>query len=383
MESQDKSKINISLTEKLVKENFSEDLNNHYKFIKLDLMNFSNDNKMINNALNSSYDKTKAEVNEVNSLNKDNLNTNEIESYIFKARILSLISHIILALSDIPLKSYTEKYETKGLFVLNFWRSFFCVVTCYIFMIKEGIQINPLFEFGDNNNKRLHLILRSISPCLANIFLTFALSKLKLGIVIVVISTYPIFQAILGQIFLNEKISKSYYVGLFISLFGVYLMSLGHNDQDDNKNDKIDNSWNIIMGYIYCTLNTLLIGQYLFSSKVLLDYKYEPYNLNLHSFVWSLPVVFFLNLFDQSSLYYWLDPYIFIFGLLNGVFVFIGFILLSMSIQYVDQSKSSYLTYIEIPISALIGYFIYGEILSYIELLGGLIIIVTMVGLSA
>ena len=119
------------------------------------------------------------------------------------------------------LMAFCVKWATCELppFEIVFFRSFFGLLLVLPFIFRGKI---PLWGV-----ERPKLILRGISGCLALLLHFYTISKLELGMAIMLNYTAPIFTVILAIFFLHERPSLPLLFLVFLAFAGVILLNSG------------------------------------------------------------------------------------------------------------------------------------------------------------
>ncbi len=193
------------------------------------------------------------------------------------------------------------------------------------------------------------ILLAFFEPFLYFIGESFGLQKVDATITAVLISTIPVFAAIMGYYFLNEKISQKNVIGIFISFLGVILMLL--NDSL-NLNAPIDGVLLVLLAVFSA------IGYGTMLKKV--SVKYHPILIifiqNTIGFVLFLPLflLFDLNCVINTKLNVELVSSILMLSVFGSS---IAFIFYTFAIREIGMAKANVFTNL-IPIFTAVGSFI-------------------------
>lgn len=332
----------------------------------------------ISNISNISINSDNNEPNFTPNTNYPEESNNQMTELIYQARIYSLLSHLIFVISDLFMKYFTEKYHDKALLVFSFYRSLSAFFYMYLHMKVYNIPIIDITFFGKNQRIRYFNIIRNLLNPIIFILLTYSMSQIKLGLVSTLFMTYPIFQALQGPYITYEKVNKNYYIACGVSLLGVYLIS----SSDNSKTYSDGYEANIYLGYFSILCCSFLTGLFFNINKVVIE-EIDAYNMNLSinlfSSVLFIIIIVVGNLGNLSEVWETLtDLKLIFYSSFNGLFSTLALYLISKSTEFVDPSKSSYLAYIEMPLLCILGYLFFGEVLGFIQILGSVMIVLTI-----
>lgn len=194
--------------------------------------------------------------------------------------------------------------------------------------------------------------------------ISFYKSVLMGGTVIatVLYSTGPAFTLILSILFLNEKEKRV--IPLLIAFIGIIVLVTEGNFKTLNFN---------LPSVIYGILSGFLYGLYpIFSKKI--DCNTDKMVVTVYSFIIGLalllPFVDFHKVISVAS-----SPTRVIMMLSFGIIpTIIPYVLFLKSMEYIDVTKASIITMVEVPISATIGVIILKENFSLYKLMGILLV---------
>ena len=234
-----------------------------------------------------------------------------------------------------------------------------------------------------------------------------ALIFMKIGTAILLIMLSPIIQNIIFSVYFKTPLDFKYMYSCCVSIIGIYLMLFSNKKILNNKNEynndnnsydindnnnKIniiitnnnnnhsylfDTSEGIVIGSIFCILNSIFLSILLIGTKNL-NKVYSLENINYICSFWGCIVIFVLSIiFDYKSLIYYLYFKFFIGCFLISILSYIGFLYANKAVVTTDISKISYLMYIQLPVLTLFGIIVYGESYSLIEYIGFLIVLTT------
>ena len=216
-------------------------------------------------------------------------------------------------------------------------------------------------DFLNIKNKSL-MFFASLLFAIKTIFIVLGFQLAPLSTAIIIAYTWPIFATILGIIILKEKIIRQNIYLLFISFIGIVLISFNQTISFGNLE--------------FLGLSFMLLGAILHASVIVIFKKESDNNSkyttifyqNFIGFLIFLPFIFInkpLPTLFQTGI-----------GISYGVVIgIVGFILFFSALKKINASTASHLTYVEVISAAIFGIVLFGELLTWNVLLGGILII--------
>jgi len=211
------------------------------------------------------------------------------------------------------------------------------------------------------NNIRLVLIA-SVLNAVRLLFYFIGFLNAPIGNAIMILYTWPVFAVIFSHLFLKEPLPRLNRLLLGVALAGIVLI---YSDKPLAFNNEV-----------FWGMSAMLLSAILYSTTVIIfkkeSVKYDHLQIvffqNLVGAVLFLP--FFVTGFDVLTLHKATvaSGYAFAVGI-------IGFGLFFFSLRRIKASNASFLAYIEVPSAVLFGVFLFHEVLTWNEILGGIMII--------
>lgn len=127
--------------------------------------------------------------------------------------VLSLCSTFFFSVMYLFTKLSSQNIPTAE---ITFFRGLIGLVIIVPYMLHNGISIT-------SGNKKL-LILRGLLGGVAVLLSFYAVSRMKLSEVSILLQTTPIFVIVFARMFLKEKLPKSFYLLLLLSACGVFFV---------------------------------------------------------------------------------------------------------------------------------------------------------------
>jgi drug/metabolite transporter (DMT)-like permease len=235
-------------------------------------------------------------------------------------------------------------------FEIIFFRALISLMICIYVIRKKNIP------FIISN--RMDLFFRGLFGTAGMLSFFYALQHLPLATATALINLSPIFMIIFATIFLNEKIKFQDWVLFCIAFLGILLLK--------GFDAKIS-SVNFIIG----------ISAAVFSSAAYMFVRRLKGKENPNIIVFSLSFVA-IPVFLPLTIMYWTTPTVgeWITILLIGIFIQTAQIYLTMALQTSKTTSAlAHYTYLDVVISTIAGYFLFGEEATKLTVIGiGIII---------
>jgi drug/metabolite transporter (DMT)-like permease len=289
---------------------------------------------------------------------------------------IAFASAIILSFTGILIRMISEDYGLPAL-ILAFWREFFVVLTCFPYLLlfkRHLLKINP---------KDLpFLILFGVVLALFNILWTLAVTLTGAAVATVLVYASAAFTAILGRIFLKEQLGWVKIIAVILCLAGCLLVS-GATSSAAWQTNTIGILTGLSSGLLYAVYSlmgrhasqrqlnpwTSLFYTFLFAAIILLTLNLLP--LNFIPATASRPVeMFFLG----NAWRGWL-----LLLLLAAGPTLLGFGLYNVSLSLLPSSTANLIVTSEPVFTIITAYFLLGERLSGLEIVGSLLILSALV----
>lgn len=357
--------------------------------------------------------------NTVNNTRKSSLNE---KNNIYKARLIYLASNICFVFSTSLMKTFFEYNNKDGLIVLGFYRNVgVCLFFYFYTRIKhsntnKSINNNTADNGIDNSNNEIlvedplsNTTISLIPPSLSkypeeaqywmkvriaimitSMFTIFIpIKHLKMGISTVIFCLMPIFQNFFAYYLMGEAFQKKYVIAFIIAIFGVLIM-FSKPKTSNNVNvvaPEVETYHkNTLLGAVCGIINSVIVGL-MYSSVKIIGKSIDQFSINYISCYWS--AVWLLVISGAYSLFFQEREILLLFDLVGaliglGVGCIVGVCFYSMFIAFTltDISKTSYITYVQIPFSVIAGLIFFGEKILLTELIGGTIVIGTILLVS-
>lgn len=285
---------------------------------------------------------------------------------------IALISAAILATTAIFIRHLTLVYEIPAL-VLAFWRDGFVALTLLMFFI---VMRPGLLRLG-----RRHIPFLVMYGLVLAVFNSLWTQSVVLnGAAVSTVLAYCSagFTALLGWWLLKERLDGVKMIAVALSLGGSVLVA--------NALDPVEWSSNTV-GILIGILSGLCYAAYSLMGRSAAGRGMNAWTTILYTFGFAAVFLFFFNLIpggflpgaaSQLSDFLWLgnawQGWLILFLLAAGPTV-IGFGLYNVSLSYLPSSVANIILTSEPVFTTVIAYFLFGEMLSALQMTGGLLIL--------
>ncbi|MFT3742067.1 MAG: EamA family transporter [Gammaproteobacteria bacterium] len=246
-----------------------------------------------------------------------------------------------------------QGYDPGSLALLRFLIASVGALFLYVFLSKRNKpalrDIVPIFSLG------------AIGIGLYNIGLNYGEVTIHAGTASFILSQIPVVVGLLAAWFLKEKMGIKHWIGLGVSIIGVGLISLSH-----------DEGLNFNLGILYLLLAVLCGGIYAILTKKL-TYKYPPIVLTAFA-MWSGTIILLpylprlIHEMQQAS------------PASTGAAVYLGFVPAvlgylgwSYVLRFISASRASSFLYLMPVVATILGWWILGEVPKLLALIGGVV----------
>ncbi|MDD3050387.1 MAG: DMT family transporter [Candidatus Cloacimonetes bacterium] len=285
---------------------------------------------------------------------------------------------------NLTLKSYLfcfitivffSTYEVAGKLIGGEFSAYFIT---YVRFFIGGLIILPLaIQQYKKNPFRIHLneIHRFILPGFLNVTLSMVFLQLsvhfgKAALTALIVSSNPLFVALFGVIILKERVSLWRTLGLVIGFLGMFFVVFGEKGL-------LTEDKNMLLGIIFAISAAVTFALYTVVTKLYLK-NYPIFVFNSISFIaGSLILLFFSSLFMKNSFPSEIQFSSSIILLYLGIFVTgFAYLLYFEGLKNIPVATGSMFFYLKPFIASVLAFFILGERLFFIQIIGFLVIII-------
>ncbi|MBK16991.1 MAG: EamA family transporter [Prochlorococcus sp. SP3034] len=249
------------------------------------------------------------------------------------------------------------------IYELVFFRSIFSLIITSLIIKKK--KINP---WGINKGL---LILRGLLGTFALLCIFYSIKNMPLSISTVIQYTYPIFIAIFGGIFINERFNTVLILALIFGWLGIFIIINPY--QISNSIVDINNFAVIIafIGAICTSLAYIAVKKLSEKEDVFIIIKYFP----LVSVISLSPLVI-LNWITPK-----VDDFIWIIGI--GIFTQMGQTFLTKGLKKLKASQAASINYLQVIFGSIWGIYIFEETININFIIGsGFVLLGTIISTS-
>jgi len=233
-------------------------------------------------------------------------------------------------------------------------------ISAFLFFIpiflKKGIS-----PISNLKNLPLHF-LRGFVNVVGIIIWYYSFTKIPLPEALSISYSLPLFITIFAIIFLKEKLTKSTFISLFLGFIGILIILRPHFNGGINFIH-----WYIIFATIFFAIANIF-------NKILVDRKESPYAIVFYmsftAILFTLPYV--IKNFEPINFHQII------------LFLFLGLLMnisyLTTSIAYSKNKNIAYLQpldFIRLVLIVIMSYFIFGETISIMSILGVIVILLS------
>jgi drug/metabolite transporter (DMT)-like permease len=290
--------------------------------------------------------------------------------------MIALISALILSTTAIFIRYLTETYQLPAL-VLAFWRDFFVALTLLPILL---VLRSRLLRVGRSH--LAYLVSYGLLLAVFNGIWTLSVAINGAAISTVLVYSSAAFTALLGWWLLKEALNWAKILAIVLSLGGCVLVSGILSQQTMQLS---------MTGVLVGTLAGLAFAGYTLMGRSASDRGLNPWTTLLYTFGFAAIFLLVFNLLPLQSLpgkaaspadLFWLGAalsgWLILFLLAAGP-TLAGFGLYNVSLTYLPSSVVNLIVTLEPVMTALMAYFLLGEIMSGVQIGGGLLILTGVV----
>tara|TARA_B100001057_G_scaffold126077_2_gene124876 strand:- start:380 stop:1261 length:882 start_codon:yes stop_codon:yes gene_type:complete len=272
-------------------------------------------------------------------------------------QVKGLILTTIGVLAIVP-DSILIRLIQADILTITFWRALIPGV-----IISLGVIIfyrKPTISFL--KAPKMSGLIFIISHSFGTLFFVIAIELTSIASALFIISTSPIFAAIISRIFLNEKITYRMIFTIFGALLGIGVISLG----------SINSESIFAIGDIAALGAAMCLAISLTAARSASNFSMIP-AVGVSSLLTSLCIFYFIEPFNL--LY---SDWVFIL-ILGVIFVPIATCLIATGPRYITSAEVSLLLLLEATLAPILAWFILSEFPGFETILGGVIVISVLV----
>ena len=272
-------------------------------------------------------------------------------------QVKGLVLTTIGVLAIVP-DSILIRLIQADILTITFWRALIPGV-----IISLGVMIfyrKPTISFL--KAPKMSGLIFIISHSFGTLFFVIAIELTSIASALFIISTSPIFAAIISRIFLNEKITYRMIFTIFGALLGIGVISLG----------SINSESIFAIGDIAALGAAMCLAISLTAARSASNFSMIP-AVGVSLLLTSLCIFYFIEPFNL--LY---SDWVFIL-ILGMIFVPIATCLIATGPRYITSAEVSLLLLLEATLAPILAWFILSEFPGFETILGGVIVISVLV----
>jgi DME family drug/metabolite transporter len=291
-------------------------------------------------------------------------------SRLSRGYIIALTATVLWSFTGIIISYLSKTYSLPSL-VLAFWRDFFVSFGVAIGLLTFS---RPRFRLACTHWG--FMVLYGFTLAIFNSMWTFSVQYNGAAVATVMAFSSPAITAILSRIIFREQFSRLKVLSILLSLAGIVFVSGAYDPS----------AWNLNpLGIVFGLLSGLLFAVYNLEGKHASDTSIDSWTALLYSFAWATVFLLFFNLGNDLFITGKI-PFADILWLGNsfagwGILFFLGvaptlggFGLYTLSLRYLSPTTSNLIATLEPAFTAVWAYFLLNEILTGIQLVGGMLV---------
>ena len=282
--------------------------------------------------------------------------------------LIALIATVLWSTTGILISYLSRTYALPSL-VLAFWRDLFVS-----FGMVVGLWIFSRARFHLARSHWKFMIFYGLTLAIFNSMWTFSVRYNGAAVATVLAFSSPAMTAILSRIVFKEKIGWIKIISIGLSLIGMIFVSGAHDPT----------TWRLnTAGIVFGLLTGLFFAIYNLEGKHASDENIDSWTALLYSFACATFFLLFFNLgkdlLSGKTAFadmLWLGSSVSGWGILFilGVFpTLVGFGLYTLSMRYIPATSTNLIATMEPAFTAIWAYFVFSELLTGSQLLGGLL----------
>ena len=261
---------------------------------------------------------------------------------------------------------------------------FFCLMTVFVKIASDELEtmqivlvrgiLTFLFTLAIIKKKRVYLwgrnhkvlILRGLTGSVALFFVYESIQRFSLSEATSIQYLYPIFTSIFAFFIVSENLSKKIFYSILIGFSGVYVV-LDFPFIDNNSNINMLSLLIALLGSLLTALAYVLVR--LASKK-----GESPYIIMFYFPLFTVPLSLPFAYYNWNSP--GLEGWFILF--MVGICTQLGQTFLTFGYKLLPASNAALTSYIQVPFSALFGYMVFFEEISFNFILGSILIFISI-----
>lgn len=298
--------------------------------------------------------------------------SNPVQSRFSGGFFIAVISSVILSTTGIFVRYLTINYQMPPL-VLALWRAIFVSLTLIVVL---GVSKRRLLSL--TRSQLRYLAIYGLVLAVFNSIWTLSVSINGAAVATVLVYCSAAFTAILGRIFMDESLGWVKILAVVLCLGGCYLTAGAYDPSVWNSN---------LIGIITGVVSGLAYAVYSLMGRSAAQRGLNPWTTLLFAFIFAAGFLFVANLSigpllpggaQKPADIFWLRDALagwgILFALAAGPTV-VGFGMYMVSLSRLPSSVANLIVTSEPVFTSIFAYFILGEILTGIQMVGAVLIL--------
>ncbi|BDR75714.1 DMT family transporter [Clostridium tetani] len=284
-----------------------------------------------------------------------------------KGFILVILAALLWGYLGIPTKNlYDFNFDS---FSVCFFRTSIAGIFYFLYCFKKDANLLKI----DKKGLLFFILYGAIGFATTFICYNVSVNYTSIALGTMFMFTSQVWVVILSYFIFKEKFTSKKIIAIFLTLAGCFMMCKMHDPKNLNLNLK-----GVILGLISGITFALQIIFAKISSK-----KYSQNTLLAYSFIFaSLFLIPFmdakstLNILSDTNNLYPIIQNIFVIGFFTTVIANGAYL---KSVEHIEVGIASIIATLEIPIAAIIAYFVFHQTLDIIQIIGMFLIIISVI----
>jgi len=288
--------------------------------------------------------------------------------------LIALCATALWSSTGIVISYLNRTYGLPSL-ALAFWRDFSLTLALTLFFLAFQRE-----RFNLSSHNRAFMALFGLIVAIFNSAWTFSVQFNGAAVATVLAFSSPAFTAILSHWILKERITAVKFVSVVLSISGIVLVSGAWSLE----------VWRVnLAGILFGLFTGLVFAAYNIMGKTASNRGIDSWTTLLYSFGIATAFLFLFNLgFDAFNARPLLGEMLWLGGSVPGWTILIllgigptlgGFGLYTLSLDYLPATVSNLIATLEPVLTSIWAYFIFGESLSPVQIIGGTLVFLSVI----
>lgn len=281
--------------------------------------------------------------------------------------ILAVITAVMWGIMGIFVRDLS-KYQFSNI-EISFFRCALAEAAYFLFLLltkPTALKINL-------KGLIICIVYGAVAYSISFVSYSVAVSRIPVGVATVLMFMSPIWVAILGRFMFREKMEKSKIITIFVCLIGAVLVAnlIGGGDI------KLDT-----IGILAGIINGIGVALQILLPKFFAK-DYDRDTLLVYGFLGAAVVLLFGIDFNTVTRHFAAAPISNLLWDLFGIGILctmVANVACVKSTQYVEATTTSILSALEVVVGTMVGFFIFHEHLTVLQIIGAVIIVVGAIG---